>query len=424
MILKRWARLAGALAFCLAACTPTAATGTATSAVTAPPIVPSTLTPPTGTPAPTIMTLWVPPFLAPDTNTGAGALLAERLQAFETAHPGVRLEVRTKETSGPSGLLETLRAASVVAPASLPDLIALGPGDLSAAALEDRIVPYPGPLPAPIEGAWYGFALESATAAGTRYGLPSAGQADVLVYDTATYGRTPADWAAIVGGPAPFLFPAADPHAAFTLAEYLSAGGLLTLPEGLPAIDPAALEDVLTFYGSAYSAGVLPLTSRQYESPRQTLGLFDERRAASAVAPLEAWMDQPRSGSAAASLPTRDGAGIALARTWSWTLVTRDDDLQATAVALVEWLSDPSFLGPWTFALGSLPPNAVALEEWPAGPSKTLVQQLVNVALPLPPRQITEVVGPALRKAVDAVLSGAMTPQTAALQASTEVAGP
>jgi len=189
MILKRWARLAGALAFCLAACTPTAATGTATSAATAPPIVPSTLTPPTGTPAPTIMTLWVPPFLAPDTNTGAGALLAERLQAFETAHPGVRLEVRTKETSGPSGLLETLRAASVVAPASLPDLIALGPGDLSAAALEDRIVPYPGPLPAPIEGAWYGFALESATAAGTRYGLPSAGQADVLVYDTATYGR-------------------------------------------------------------------------------------------------------------------------------------------------------------------------------------------------------------------------------------------
>jgi hypothetical protein len=52
------------------------------------------------------------------------------------------------------------------------------------------------------------------------------------------------------------------------------------------------------------------------------------------------------------------------------------------------------------------------------------VQQLVSVARPVPARQITELVGPALRKAVDAVLSGAMTPQTAALQASTEVAGP
>ena len=86
--------------------------------------------------------------------------------------------------------------------------------------------------------------------------------------------------------------------------------------------------------------------------------------------------------------------------------------------------SDPGFLGPWTYALGSLPPNAVALEAWPAGPSTTLVQQLVSVARPVPPRQITELVGPALRKAVDEVLSGAMTPQTAALQASTEVAGP
>jgi len=424
MPLKRWARLAGALAFSLTACTPNAAIAPPTSAATAPPIVPSTLTPPTVTPAPTIVTLWVPPFLAPDANTAAGALLAVRLEAFETIHPGVRLAVRTKETSGPSGLLETLRAASVVAPASLPDLIALAPGEISAAALEERIIPYPGPLPPPEPGAWYGFALDSATVGDTRYGVPSAGQAEVLVYDTGAYGRTPGDWAAMVGGPAPFLFPAADPQAAFTLAEYLSAGGLLTQAEGDPAIDPAALEDVLTFYGSAYSAGVLPLTSRQYESPSQTADLFEERRAASAVAPLDTWMADPRAGSAAGALPTRDGGGIALARTWSWSLVTNEDDIQTIAVDLVEWLSDPGFLGPWTYALGSLPPNAVALEAWPAGPSTTLVQQLVSVARPVPSRQITELVGPALRKAVDAVLSGAMTPQTAALQASTEVAGP
>jgi ABC-type glycerol-3-phosphate transport system substrate-binding protein len=418
------ARLAGALAFCLTACTPAAATSSATSPATAPPIVPSTLTPPTGTPAPTIVTLWLPPFLAPDTNTSAGALLDDRLTAFEAAHPGVKLDVRTKETSGPSGLLETLRAASIVAPASLPDLIALGPGELSAAALGGQIVPYPGPLPPPAEEAWYDFALDSATVAGIRYGVPSAGQTDVLVYDTVAYGRAPSDWSAVVGGPAPFLFPAADPGAAFTLAEYISAGGLLTQPEGLPAIDPAALEDVLTFYGSAYSAGVLPLTVRQYESPVQTADLFDQRRAASALAPLESWMDQPRSGSAAAALPTRDGAGIALAHTWSWTLVTDESERQAIAGDLVEWLSDPSFLGPWTYALGSLPPNSVALDEWPVGPSRTLAAQLVNVSRPLPSRQLAEVVGPALRKAVDAVLSGAMTPQTAALQASTEVAGP
>jgi hypothetical protein len=85
-------------------------------------------------------------------------------------------------------------------------------------------------------------------------------------------------------------------------------------------------------------------------------------------------------------------------------------------------LSEPDFLGPWTHALGSLPPNTAALEMWPSDPSTTLVRQLVNVTRPMPPRALTETVGPALRKAVDAVLSGALTPQTAALQASTEVA--
>jgi ABC-type glycerol-3-phosphate transport system substrate-binding protein len=135
-------------------------------------------------------------------------------------------------------------------------------------------------------------------------------------------------------------------------------------------------------------------------------------------------MAKPRPGSAAGPLPTRDGAGVALARTWSWSLVTNDPDVQAIAVDLVEWLSEPAFLGPWTYALGSLPPNAAALKMWPAGPATALVNQLVHVARPMPSRQIAEVVGPALHKAVDAVLSGALTPQTAALQASTEVAGP
>jgi ABC-type glycerol-3-phosphate transport system substrate-binding protein len=135
-------------------------------------------------------------------------------------------------------------------------------------------------------------------------------------------------------------------------------------------------------------------------------------------------MEDPRPGSAATALPTRDGAGVTLVRTWTWSLVSKDPDKQTIVVALIEWLSDPTFLGPWTYALGGLPPNAAALQAWPAGAPATLVNQLVQVARPLPPRQITEVVGPAMRKAVDAVLTGALTPQTAALQASTEVAGP
>jgi ABC-type glycerol-3-phosphate transport system substrate-binding protein len=422
MIRTRWARLAGALTFSLAACTSAPPTNTPTAAPTTPPIVPSTLAPPTGTPTPTVLTVWLPPFLAPTESTRAGTLFAARLAAFESRHPGVTVAVRTKQVEGSAGLLETLDAASSVAPASLPDLIALGPGEVTAAAESELIVPYSGALPPPDEGAWYAFALESATVGGVRYGVPTAGEAEVLVYDPALYARAPANWAAIVGGPAPFVFPAADPRAAFTLAQYLAAGGELVGPQAHPAIDPAVLEEVLTFYGSAYSAGVLPLTSRQYDTSDETEATFTERRAASAVAPLAYWMANPRPGAAAVALPTRDGAGIVLAHAWSWSLVT--EDLRPLAVELVEWMSEPEFLGEWTYALGSLPPNAAALDTWPSGAPATLVNQLVQVARPMPPRRITDAVGPPIRKAVDAVLTGALTPQTAALQASTEVAGP
>jgi hypothetical protein len=42
----------------------------------------------------------------------------------------------------------------------------------------------------------------------------------------------------------------------------------------------------------------------------------------------------------------------------------------------------------------------------------------------MPSGEVIAVVGPAVRKAVDAVLSGELAPQPAALRASTEVAAP
>ena len=336
----------------------------------------------------------------------------------------MKLVVRTKDLQGPAGLLESLRLASAAAPAALPDLISLNAGDLGAAADDGVIAVYPAPLPPPEPSSWYDFALQSSQKDGTRYGVPSASQTDVLVYDPSALGRAPSSWSEVLGSPAPFLFPASDPEAAFTLAQYLALDGQLVQPEGSPTIDPAALEEVLKFYGSAYNAGTLPLISRQYQSSAQTWGAFEERRAISAVAPLEGWMTNSEDFAAAGALPTRNGTGIALATTWSWAVVTRDADHQAIAVDLIEWLSDPSVLGPWTHALGTLPPNSAALQAWPPGPATVLANQLVLIARPMPYGEVIAAVGPALRKAVDAVLSGEMAPQAAALQAATEVGGP
>lgn len=421
MSLRSWARLTGALAILLSACGPTAApapTGTPTSA----PIVPSTLSPATATPTPFVLSVWVPPAFAPDPQTAAGTLLADRLAEFEARHPEVRLEVRTKTTSGPAGLLETLRVSSQVAPAAVPDLIALDPSSLATAAEEGLIGAYPGPRPLPEEADWFSFALEPTVVQDVAYGVPVASRMDVLAYDAARYARPPADWSAILGGPAPFLFPAADPTGRFSISQYLALEGSLQQDDGSPGIDPAVLESVLTFYGSAYNAGVLPLTSRQYENASQTWKAFTEGRAASAVTPLESWMANPTL-SAAVPLPTRESGGAGLTTTWSWAVVARNGQRQAVVVELVEWLSDPFFLGPWTYAMGMLPPNRLALDAWPAGPATALANQLVRVARAAPSSEILGVVGPSFQVAVDAVLSGEKSPQEAALAAATEVGG-
>ena len=421
MSLRYWARLTGALAFTLAACTPGGAPQP-TVTPTTPPILPSTLEPVTPTPSPMVISIWVAPAFAPSPDTRAGSQLAERLAEYQVRHPEVRLEVRIKEASGPAGLVHTLRVTSAAAPAALPDLILLDASGLAEAAAEELIDAYPGELPLPQETDWYPFALEPTRIEGTTYGIASASQAEVLVYDPRRYARPPADWSVILGGPAPFLFPAADPSAAFSLAQYLALDGSLTQDNGSPGMEPAVLEEVLTFYGSAYNAGVLPLTTRQFQDAGQTWKAYNEGRAASAVAPLSAWMAKPGE-SAAVPLPTREADGTCLTTSWSWAVVTRKDLAQEATVDLVEWLSDPFFLGPWSHALGMLPPNQFALEAWPDGPGSTLAGQLVRIAQPMPVDAVLDVAGPAIQTAVDDVLSGAMSPQEAALQAATEIGG-
>src|SRR5690349_8300572 len=121
------------MAWLLAACqnVPTAtapaatATGAAGTAVaTAPAVTPLAGTPTGDEPTPTapgVLRLWLPPEFTPDVNTPGGRVLAAQLQAFELAHPGLAVEVRTKAAGGVGGLLNSLVTAANVAPSGLPD---------------------------------------------------------------------------------------------------------------------------------------------------------------------------------------------------------------------------------------------------------------------------------------------------------------
>ncbi len=376
-------------------------------------------------PAPRSITLWVAPAFAPDSESPASALLLERLRAFEQIHPGLSILVRVKSTDGPSGLLETLVAANAAAPALLPDAITFSTSNLEDAASKDLIIELNNLLPVPETPDWYEFSLPAARVAGDFFGLPFASEVDILAYRNDLYPSPPRSWDDLVGEPRSFLFPAGDPIAAFTLAQYLSLEGFLLNSDEDPALNPAVLSDVLAVYNSALAAQILPYSVRQISAAEQSWSALQDNSIASAVAPFSAYMlDHNPAKFSAVPLPTQDGQGVGLASTWSWAIVTQDAERIPIVAELLAWLSAPDFLGLWTHSLGMLPPTSASLAAWPEGDDTALASSLVTVTQPMPSSSLRLTIGPVLYIAVEAVIGGGEAPTTAAQAAAEALSNP
>ena len=370
-------------------------------------------------PSPRSLTLWVAPPFAPDSESAAGALLTERLRAFEQLHPGMSIQVRVKSTDGPAGLLETLIAANSAAPALLPDAIIFSSSNLEEAASKKLIIGLDDLLPVPETPDWYEFSLPAARVAGNFVGLPIASEVDILAYRNDLYPSPPRSWEDLLGEPRSFHFPAGDPMATFTLVQYLSLNGFLLNSDEDPALNPAVLSDVLATYNAALAAQILPFSVRQISTAEQSWSALQDNTTASAVAPLSSYMLDPNPEKfSAVPLPTQDGKGVGLASTWSWAIVTQDAERIPIVAELLAWLSAPDFLGLWTHALGMLPPTSSSLAAWPEGDDAALASSLVTVTQAMPYSSIHFTLGPVLYDAVEAVLGGGEAPTTAAQAAA------
>ena len=364
------------------------------------------------------LTIWVAPEFAPDPDTPAGALLSDRLRDFEAQYPRVDVSVRVKNSRGQGGLLDALSATSSAAPSALPDLITLDPTGIHFSFINDLITPIDGLIKAPESPAWYEFASAASRIDGELVGYPFASNTEILAYRTELYEAPPTTWEELIREEDIFLFPASDPDAVFTVAQYLSQDGQLVDENGQPFLDQAVLTEVLSLYEVAREAGVVPLRSLDFSDSQQTFEELISGRAASSITPLKGYLTLETSeGIAALPAPAPDKPGISLTETWSWGVVTREPDRQAIIASLLEWLADPDFLGAWTRALGMLPPTSASLDAWPDGDDSTLASSLVTLAQPKPADTIHLKVGPLILEAVSAVLQGIETPANAALQA-------
>ena len=416
------------LANLIAACSSTPTPVNPTPLAPTPPPSPSASVLASPTPADTSVSalrVWLPPQFAPDEITPGGQVLAEQLAQFEQAHPGLTVEVRLKSLAGPGSLLASLSTAYNVAPAVLPDVIALNRDDLNAAASAGLVVPLDNFIAPGSLADYYPFAQTLSQSQGQLVGLPFAADARVLVYKTDTYPAPPQMWTAITTGT--LVIPGGEPSGLTLVSEYLARGGPLADPSGKTILDTELLTEALTDFQNAQKSSVLPLSTLAYSDTAATWQVFRERRATLAVTSAQNFLAESNravSSAAAALVPTNSGVPFALADGWSWALVNTVTPHHTLSMELIQWLSAPAQLSAWTLAAHLLPARSTALDGWGNHPLAPFASDVLSHAQLPPPADVLALIGPPLQRALDEVLTGRATPFTAANSAAQAVGNP
>jgi ABC-type glycerol-3-phosphate transport system substrate-binding protein len=343
--------------------------------------------------------------MRPDDSTPGGSLLASRIAAFEEAHPGLQVDVRVKAESGTGGLREMLGLAALAAPGAMPDAVALDQSDLQAASLKGLLVSLAGSQLAPPDKApWAAFAAPLSMTEDTFSGLPFAADCEILVQSQPTTPSPPL-WTDLLRWHRNLYLPLADPKAIFLLSEYLEAGG--RLPAGLSqvSLDAPALTATLQWLYGLSRGGILAPESLQIASFHEGLNLL-ETGGQGAISDFTEYAAATRvRGDLSGSLPPIPmGQAHTLVTGWSWAVTTADPQRQRLAIDLVEWLSDPKFIGSWTRAQGLLPARTDALSSWPDDALTQLARACLGAGDLYPSDEIVTTLAPVLSQAARSVL--------------------
>lgn len=367
---------------------------------------------------PASILIWLPPQFDPQSNSPAAEILKNHLDLFTSLNSGIQIDVRLKAEDGPGGLLDSLATATVAAPLALPDLVVLSRPLLEIAAIKGYVKSL-GSMELLIKDEnWYGYAQELGHLQESAFGLPFAGEAQMVVFQRSEIEQAPRTWDDVLLLDDVLAFPAGDPQALFTLAQYQAAGGLIQDEQGRPTLDEEILVDVLTFYQKALNAGVFPFWLTQFESDSQAWDAWSADQFSLNVTWSRQLLQKPiESGLDVAVIPTRSGQPYTLIKGWTWAVSSPNAVRQLWALRLLEHLNDPAFLGQWSAAAGYLPPHRDALAQWPEDSRKEFAGELAESARLYPSDNLLSVLGPILRQAAFAVLRQQVDPVQAADQA-------
>jgi ABC-type glycerol-3-phosphate transport system substrate-binding protein len=403
--------------------TPNTPTPTVTATAAASQSLPLPPTP--GPDTPITLTLWLPTRFTPRDDNTAYRVLKRQLDEFAQSADGTSSQIVIKQDRGPGGLLDLLRAAHPVAKGILPDIIALDAADLETAARANLLQPIDRLLPDNWRDDFFPFARDLGTINGELYGAIYGADLEHLAANSAA--PLPSNWEELLASPRRYLFPIGTSNnnvSDAVLAHYLSAGGILTDAQGQPTLDPIALRAILELYrqardGSALPANVLELNSNDavWNTWRGSSTSVVNLNASQFLS-VEARLGQPQFG----PLPANVKPARPIGRGWAFAIVTSDPRRQETAARLLQYLLSAQNNGEWTQAVGVLPGRQGSFSAWDQSKTyTTFIYDQLRQAQAAPSATLLSIIGPALEKAVEDVLSGRATPAEAAQAAAATV---
>jgi ABC-type glycerol-3-phosphate transport system substrate-binding protein len=386
--------------------------------------------PQTPTPAPDepiTLTLWLPTRFLPQEGNTAYDVLHRQLTVFARTEDGVPVRLAVKQDHGPGGLLDLLRTASPVAPAVLPDIIALDSVDLETAARAGLLQPIDALLPADLINDLFPFARDLVTINGETFGLIYSADVEHLI--TMSNDPAPTNWLDLLDTKQRYVFAPHDGSKNVSdavLAHYLSSAGSLVDDQGKAVLKPLALQSLLENYQMAQQQGELPSNFQDLTGPDDAWAAW--RTTRNGLAQIQATrylsVEDQLPNAHVASIPGLLRTAPSIGRGWAFAIVTRDQRRQTAASHLLQYLLAPQNNGEWTQAAGVLPGSQGALGAWDQAQTYTgFIRDQLLQAHAAPLNAVANVIQPALRKALDDVLAGRATPVEAAQTAATTVNG-
>jgi ABC-type glycerol-3-phosphate transport system substrate-binding protein len=369
---------------------------------------------PETTPAPLVITIWLPDALTRANDPTTLAVWNLQAQAFAEAE-NVMVDFRVKSSNGLGGIISTLQSASAVAPTVMPTLTLLSRRELLLAQQENLIVSLQRSVPANVVNP-VGNMLMLGQVNNTLYGIPyllevlQVGFHTPSENNTSTANDTPIAWSyeAVLDRQQPLVLPLSTQteYNAVLLAQYLASGGTIRT-DGTLELNEDALLRVFEFYEAMHQANLLQTADIA------TFNTSLEDPQAQVVLSSTHFLRLNDPNIRAGALPTTDGETMTLLDGWSWAMVTTDSDLQRVATRFIAHMLEAENVQPIGIQLGMLPSQSDLLVDVAGASLAPFYESLLaNARLsPFNPRSLT--LERAIQDALTSILAGERTAQEA-----------